>query len=93
MKFGMFIVFDETNILNIFFKSIGPEVGIRHGPNILYRGFLLYIIPNLEATPCPDPWTDFKVYESNRPFTIMVLSKFEVNRLRIDKVVAEQTKW
>ena len=35
MKFGMLIVLDETNRLNIFFKSIGPGVGIRRGPKFL----------------------------------------------------------
>ena len=35
MKFGMLIVFDETNRLNIFFKSIGPGVGTGRGPKVL----------------------------------------------------------
>ena len=35
MKFGMLIVLDETNRLNIFFKSIRLGVGIRRGPKIL----------------------------------------------------------
>ena len=34
-KFGLLIVLDETNRLNIFFKSMGPGVGIRRGPNVL----------------------------------------------------------
>ena len=43
MKFGMFIVLDETNRLNIFFKSIEPGVGIRRGPIVL----LCFIIGKL----------------------------------------------
>ena len=39
MKFGMLIVLDKTNRLNIFFKSIEAGVGIRRGPK-----FLLYFI-------------------------------------------------
>ena len=35
MKFGMLIVLDETNRLNIFFKSIGPGVGTGRGPIVL----------------------------------------------------------
>ena len=40
VKFGMFIVLDETNRMNNFFKSIGPEVGIRLGPRVLL-GFII----------------------------------------------------
>ena len=36
MKFGMLIVLDETNRLNIFFKSVGPGVGIGRGPKVYY---------------------------------------------------------
>ena len=35
IKFGMMIVLDETNRLNIFFKSIGPGVGTGRGPKFL----------------------------------------------------------
>ena len=35
MKFGMLIVLDEANRLNIFFKSIGPGVGTGRGPKVL----------------------------------------------------------
>ena len=35
IKFGMLIVLDETNRLNIFFKSIGPGVGTGRGPKVL----------------------------------------------------------
>ena len=45
------------------------------------------------ALSLPLGWFYWKVYESNRLVTIMVLWKCEVNRSRIVKVIAERTKW